>query len=196
MFRKAKWKEFKELYRKRLVKDFPANERPRLRGFRRRMEKHQEKAYFYQEEGIVKGYILVDEIEDYILISFLAVYEEYRGKGIGSRMLNEIQEKYQDKKGILLEVENPKKEKNTEKKTIKERRISFYEKAGYQKIPDLELEIFFESYLVMILEKQGNKISSEEVGRKIKKFYSILGRRQKRPLYSCSHFRGKEEMTN
>ena len=40
MLRKIKFKEFKDLYRKHIVKDFPSSERPNLEGFRKRMLKY------------------------------------------------------------------------------------------------------------------------------------------------------------
>ena len=108
MLEKIKFKEFKRLYRTRMVQDFPSNERPKLQGFRKRMLKYNEEVFIYSEDNKEKAYLIVDELEEnYILISFLAVYKEYRGQGIGSKLLKEIREKYQNKKAILLEVENP-----------------------------------------------------------------------------------------
>ena len=104
MLRKIKFKEFKDLYRKHIVKDFPSSERPNLEGFRKRMLKYNEETYIYEEEGIERGYCIIDQIQEYVLVAFLAVYEGNRGKGIGTKILKELEEKYSNKKGILLEV--------------------------------------------------------------------------------------------
>ncbi len=67
MLRKIKFKEFKDLYRKHIIKDFPKNERPNLEKFRKRMLKDKEETYIFEEDGIAKGYCIIDEIEEYIL---------------------------------------------------------------------------------------------------------------------------------
>ena len=45
MLKKIKnFKDFKYLYRKHIVKDFPKEERPNLKGFRKRILKYKEEA--------------------------------------------------------------------------------------------------------------------------------------------------------
>ena len=82
MLRKIKFKEFKDLFRKHIVKDFPSSERPNLEGFRKRMLKYNEETYIYEEDGVERGYCIIDQIQEYVLVAFLAVYEGNRGKGI------------------------------------------------------------------------------------------------------------------
>ena len=53
MLEKIKFKEFKRLYRTRMVQDFPSNERPKLQGFRKRMLKYNEEVF---------AFILLDDI--------------------------------------------------------------------------------------------------------------------------------------
>ena len=54
MLRKIKFKEFKDLYRKHIVQDFPSSERPNLEGFRRRILKHNEQVFIYEENETEK----------------------------------------------------------------------------------------------------------------------------------------------
>lgn len=174
MLEKIKFKEFKRLYRTRMVQDFPSNERPKLQGFRKRMLKYNEEVFIYSEDNKEKAYLIVDELEEnYILISFLAVYKEYRGQGIGSKLLKEIREKYQNKKAILLEVENPEYAKEKER-TIMEKRISFYKKSDYEIVSNLEMEMFFVQYKIMAL-KNGNFIMDKEtIARVIQNYYNKI----------------------
>ena len=98
MLRKIKFKEFKNLYRKHIIKDFPKSERPNLEGFRKRMLKYNEETFIYEEQGVERGYCIIDQIQDYVLVAYLAVYEGNRGKGIGTKILKELEENIQTKK--------------------------------------------------------------------------------------------------
>ena len=86
MLKKINIKEFKHLYRKHIVKDFPKSERPNLKEFKRRIKNKKEQAFIFEEENIPKGYCIVSKVEDYILVTFLAVYKENRNQGIGTKI--------------------------------------------------------------------------------------------------------------
>ena len=174
MLEKIKFKEFKRLYRTRMVQDFSSNERPKLQGFRKRMLKYNEEVFIYSEDNKEKAYLIVDELEEnYILISFLAVYKEYRGQGIGSKLLKEIREKYQNKKAILLEVENPEYAKEKER-TVMEKRISFYKKSDYEIVSNLEMEMFFVQYKIMALKNGDFVMDKETIARVIQNYYNKI----------------------
>ena len=146
MLRKIKFKEFKNLYRKHIIKDFPKSERPNLEGFRKRMLKYNEETFIYEEQGVERGYCIIDQIQDYVLV----VYEGNRGKGIGTKILKELEEKYSNKKGILLEVEDPDFAKNKNEKRIQERRISFYEISNFKILENLKIELFMFNFNIII----------------------------------------------
>jgi len=169
MLRKIKFKEFKDLYRKHIIKDFPKNERPNLEVFRKRMLKKNEEVYIFEEDGIDKGYCIIYQLKEYILVTFLAVYKENRGKGTGTKILKEIQEKYSNKKGILLEVEDPDFAKNNKEKNIQEKRIKFYEKSNFKVLKNLRAKPYTVNFKIMIYELQ--KADIKEIENNIREFY-------------------------
>ena len=169
MLRKIKFKEFKDLYRKHIIKDFPKNERPNLEGFRKRMLKNNEEVYIFEEDGIDKGYCIIHQLKEYILVAFLAVYKENRGKGTGTKILKEIQEKYSNKKGILLEVEDPDFAKNNKEKNIQEKRIKFYEKSNFKIVKNLKEKLYTVNLKIMVYEFK--KTDVKEIENTIKEFY-------------------------
>lgn len=172
MLRKIKYKEFKNLYRKHIIYDFPKSERPSLKGFRKRILKYNSKVYIYEENEKEKGYIIIDKLNECILISFLAVYKNYRGEGIGTKILKEIEEKLKNEKGIILEVEDPEYAQSQNAKNIMLKRIKFYEKSGYKIVEGLNLKMFFDNFKIMILEK--NKMNNKEVSKELKYFYDKI----------------------
>lgn len=180
MLRKIKFKEFKDLYRKHIVKDFPSSERPNLEGFRKRMLKYNEETYIYEEEGVERGYCIIDQIQEYVLVAFLAVYEGNRGKGIGTKILKELEEKYSNKKRILLEVEDPDFAKNENQKNIQERRIKFYERANFQVIENLKVELFMVNFKIMIYNFKNEQININEIEKVMKQFYYAIIEKKRR----------------
>ena len=193
MLRQIKFKEFKYLYRKHIVRDFPKSERPNLEGFRKRILKNKEEVYIFEEDGIEKGYCIIKQLQEYILVAFLAVYTEYRGKGIGTKILKEVQEKYSNKKGILLEVENPEFAKNDKEKNIQEKRIKFYEKSNFEIVKNLKVKLFMVNFKIMVYQMQNCQINNYEIAEEIKKFYnSIFNKKSLNSIVIESVFRDRE----
>lgn len=102
----------------------------------------------------------------YVLISLFAVYEEYRNQGIGSAFIKELSRVYSDKKGIIVEVEKPEESSNKEERIIREKRIKFYEKAGFYLIPDIDYSIWgVPMHLMVKLHSAEIKEINEGIGR-------------------------------
>ena len=172
MLRKIKFKEFKDLYRKHIVKDFPKNERPNLEGFRKRMLQKNEETYIFEEEGIAKGYCIIDKLQEYVLVAFLAVFENQRGQGIGTKILKEIDNKYKAEKVILLEIEDPDFFENEEEKILKQRRIKFYERANFKIVKDLKIELFRVNFRIMVSNDKSN--NTKEISEEMRYFYTMI----------------------
>ena len=179
MLKKIKFKKFKDLYRKHIIKDFPKSERPNLEGFRKRMLKYNEETFIYEEEGVERGYCIIDQIQDYVLVAFLAVYEGNRGKGTGTKILKKLEEQYSNKKGILLEVEDPDFAKNENEKNIQERRISFYERAKFKVVENLKIELFMVNLKIMIYNFKNEQTSINEIEKILKYYYTIIEKRKR-----------------
>ena len=53
------------------------------------MLKYNEETFIYEEQGVERGYCIIDQIQDYVLVAYLAVYEGNRGKGIGTKIFKQ-----------------------------------------------------------------------------------------------------------
>ena len=168
MLRKIDFKEFKKLYKNHILKDFPQNERPSFWGFKKRILKQDENVYIYEDNSKEKAYIIFKELEGYIFISFFAVYEEYRGEGIGTKTIKELEQNLKNKKGIVIEVENPKYAKNEEEEKLQKRRIKFYERLGFKLVEKLEVSLIAE-YKIMI--KGNEEINAKKTKELMEKYY-------------------------
>lgn len=74
------------------------------------------KTLVYEENNIIKGILVYDEIYDRIEIDYILVLNKYKKNGIGTMLINSI-----DKKNISLEV----RKSNIEA-------IKFYQKCGFK----------------------------------------------------------------
>ena len=174
MLKEIDFEKFKTLYQEHIINDFPENERPGLKGFQIRIVEKGEQVFIFEEEGIEKGYIILKTIENYIFVSFLAIFKEQRGSGLGSKLLKELLEKYKEKKRIILEVEDPDFAKDKEEEQLRKRRINFYKRAGFKLIENLEAEVFKVHYKIMIFHPKEQINSKEEIKSIYEKYYNQI----------------------
>ena len=173
--RNASNKNLQELYEKHIAKDFPAMERPSFAHFQKTIKEGLQEVLIYSEDCVDKAYCVVATVSEYLLISFLAVYEEYRGRGFGSKMLAEVKEYYADRPGIIVEVEKPEDAKESKEHALRERRIAFYERAGYVLFREIDYVIWDVPFFLMVSSRETTR---EEVVKQMKKIYGKLLRPQ------------------
>ena len=182
MFKKADLKKFKEIYRKHIIKDFPRGERSSLNNFKKRITSKNEELYIFSENGEEKAYTIIANLDNnFILISFLAVFEKYRGEGIGTKLLAEIKEKFKAKKGIILEVESPEDAISEKDKIIREKRIKFYEKSSYKMLKNTKIFFGNISFNIMTLNNKDN-IDEKEIANVLNEFYLKTSKRYDKTL--------------
>lgn len=172
--------EFKDFY-KRIDNDFPPNE-------------HAPYAVLYKEiqEGIVEALVFCEGEQDlaysicvanhvngYVLISLLAVFQECRGQGIGSAFMKALHSMYEQKQAIFVEVEKPELAQTSEERNSRERRIKFYEKAGFYLIKGIDYSIWGVPVHLMALPLKASKETiNEQIGQFIYQIYfKLLGER-------------------
>lgn len=124
--------------------------------------------YGYYDEKL-KGVIILWENEEFVMIENFAVDKNCRGEGIGSIMLKEVANKFQDKT-IFLEVEEP-------YDGISERRIGFYERNNFilSEFAYLQPQISDEVNKVPLILMSYNKVLTHEMFIKMKPFiYNVI----------------------
>lgn len=126
-----------------MKRDFPANERPPFSAIRRNFKTHVYEGYFLTYSGADAGYAIViaPEGNECALLLYFAIFPEMRGNGCGSGFLKIICERYNGR-SIVLEVEDPAAANTEEKRLQTERRVRFYERAGFSMLPSSRVKIF------------------------------------------------------
>ena len=156
--------EYKELY-SHMKRDFPANELPPFFAVKRNFDKTIYDGFYLTENDLDIGYAVITAPENlqYALINYFAILPEYRSKGYGSEFLRIILNHYSDRT-LVLEADNPSVTKNAERRTEAERRVKFYERAGFYVIPTKKAKIFGVDMLIMA-NSQDENLNAREIMR-------------------------------
>ena len=97
------------------------------------------------------------------LFDYLAIAEEYRGKGLGTAFLKQLRNCFSEADCVIGEVEDPDYAKEENDKVLRERRLQFYLRLGYRQT-GVTSRVFGVDYLV--LEVPTGFTHSTEVVRK------------------------------
>ena len=135
--------ELKDFYPK-IERDFAAGEYPPMDVLLNHIKEGRQQGYVLYDgsRDLAYSFCAASSGRDYVLITLFAVFQEYRGQGIGSAFLNELHKIYIHERAIIVEVEKPEEAQTNEEKDKRIRRIAFYEKEGYHLIKGVEYTIW------------------------------------------------------
>ena len=119
------WWEVYRLYRKA----FPVSERKPFSVIRNMFQKGSVDVWRFTRDGKFAGLVTTVNGKENILIDYLAVDENQRGKGIGGEILQQMKAHYGDK-GLFLEIESTWESGDDQQQRLCRKR--FYEKCGFQ----------------------------------------------------------------
>lgn len=120
--------ELGQIYNEHLIFDFPAEEVKPLRSMYHMMDRDCYAPYVIMENNRPVGYALFVTVpgENFILLDYFAVFNEFRNDGIGGRALKYIRDFFAGRV-VFIESENPDFQKDPE---ISGRRLNFYKRNG------------------------------------------------------------------
>ncbi len=121
---------------KKLYKSaFPLSERKPFSMILKMRKRGKSDIWHFSDEDGFLGLATTVRGEGTVLIDYFAVSEERRGSGAGSAMMRELIKQYTGW-GIFLEIERPQGDGG-----VTDRRLAFYERAGYSKM-DVAVKLF------------------------------------------------------
>lgn len=124
--------ERKNTYKQYMKHDFPKNELRPLHMIEALIDKGNYYTYgVFQEEKMIAYAYFWEEVEKEILLfDYFAVIPELRNQGYGKESMKVILAACEEKRGVILEAEDPENAESDEEKETRIRRISFYKKCG------------------------------------------------------------------
>jgi GNAT superfamily N-acetyltransferase len=160
---------------------FPANERQTLETLKIRLKEDKEVLFAAKISHEVVGIGFLFDLmgSDFLLLDYLAVKENHRGKQIGEWIFEFLKSYSKSQnKHLLMEVDDPEYGENRPSKL---KRVAFYQKNGalWLKnvkyiLPALDKTLPTEQILMVVPKNAENEFSGQEIHRLVKVLYSEL----------------------
>lgn len=178
--RRMKAQEFKDIFN-RIERDFARGEYASFDVLYQQLQDGiQEGLVFCKgEHDVAYSICTAGDATGYVLISLFAVYEGFRGGGIGSAFLKELCKIYSDRKGIIVEVEKPENSQIQKERVKRAKRIEFYKKAGFYLIPNINYSIWdVPMHLMVFSHSTSMQTINEIIGQIMYEIYmELMGKR-------------------
>lgn len=136
----SQWAKIRKLYKEA----FPRSERKPLSIIRSMQKSEKTDVWFFEKDGKFVGFAATINADDIILLDYLAVDQQFRCMGIGSKILKTLRLQYAGK-GVFAEIERVKEETKPSDQCSK--RKQFYVANGmselnvYAKVFGVEMEL-------------------------------------------------------
>ena len=141
---------------RRLYKQaFPKEERKPYSIMKKKQKEGRMELITLEEDGKFLGLVFTILHKDVVLLDYFAVSPAFRGKGIGSAVLTELQIRYPGKR-IILEIEDPEEPCSNREDRI--RRKAFYLRNGLT-VQDYKVWLFG---IKMLILTNGRTVTYEE----------------------------------
>lgn len=180
--RKLRTHEVRDVYRKYLRNDFPRDERRPLRQIMRMRRSRQYECcgVFCEGRLVCYAFFIMPVLQGMrcCMLDYFAVLPQLRGSRIGSWVISQLETCIRHMDLILVEVEDPDREKDPIKKAVQERRLSFYLRNGLRDT-SVRVETFGVPYRILevpLSQKRpeaAQEITQEEIRRAYGAFYRI-----------------------
>lgn len=175
MITKASIEEAEKLYKECIKKDFPDDEIPSYNQFVKLTQENIHTIYLYKQDNQNVAYFITVECNNNILISHLAVIKEFRSKGRGKILLEEIEKYFTDKNILIVEVEAESRANNEEELDIIKRRKKYYLKLGFKQCMNMSYVLYNVEYDILTFSLDQKEYTGQEIKKIIEEIYSKVG---------------------
>lgn len=160
---------------------FPANERQTLETLKIRLKEKKEVLFAAKinNEMVGIGFLFNLLGSDFLLLDYLAVKQNYRGKQIGEALFSHLKNYARlQKKHLLMEVDDP---EFGDDKPYRVKRLAFYQKNGAFWLKDIKYILPAldgtnptEQILMLVPQNSKSEFSGEEIKDLVKRLYAEL----------------------
>ena len=152
-----------------MIIDFPKDELKPLNMILKAVEDGFYDSFGLFDEDTMVGYTFMVKLDNNYLIDYIAIFPEFRNKGIGANLLTIIDEHLETANRIFGEVEDPAYTQDEAQKTLQTRRLNFYLRNSCRDT-DLRVDCFGVKYIILEAGKTHFK-DKDEVWKLYERFY-------------------------
>lgn len=134
-------KEFKKNIYPEYKKLFPSSERKPYHIIKKLVNKSICNILKIVNDNEIIGFFILNTVNNYVQIDYFAIFEQYQSKGYGTQALKELQIKYENSKGLFIEIEKIGLGTTDVENTLRQRRYSFYSRLGFKAL-DFDLLLY------------------------------------------------------
>ncbi len=151
--RKLTLSDTEKIYQEHMTADFPPAELKPLSRICSLWEQDQYRGFGLERDGVLLGYAFFFQTggQGLPLLDYLAICRGGRGQGLGSSFLKLLRQEYRQVPGFLLEAEDPAFARDSEDRRTRERRLSFYFRAGLRRAR-VDARVYGVDYAILVLE--------------------------------------------
>lgn len=174
--------QIKKIYTGPAVRHFPADERKPVEAIEKLLEDgmYMGLGMFDENAGTddkLMAYALFTKGgEEFVLLDYYAVLEEYRSGGVGSIFIKEMDSHFDGVRGMLLETEELESAANDEEFNIRQRRNSFYRRNDVV-MSDVKSEAAGVRYNIWYKAFEGDMPEADELRGTLADLYNIMFKR-------------------
>ena len=161
------------LYAHQLTRDFPESERKPLSGILSLCARCEYDVLAADDDGMFVAYALVYRPREgrTLLLDYLAVEPDMRGRGVGQAMLRALRQRYAETADcLMIECERPKAAPD---EAEARRRIRFYQHAGAQ-MTNVRVWLFEVEYSILVLPCGEGEIAGRDWAGQILGLYKQM----------------------
>ena len=136
------------LYDTSMKQTFPRQELKPLKAMLRMQAEGKYDAWGYYQDDVLLAYACFCNVDQPVLLDYLAVTQENRGKGVGSIFLKEFIKDQSYYPAVMLEIEAVQEALDEADRKMRMRRQAFYERLGFR-LTTTEARVFGEHYVVL-----------------------------------------------
>lgn len=149
------------------ISAFPEDERAPFKRLISKSKRRDMSFFVIYDDGQFLGFVYIASRKDLSYIYYLALEEDMRNKGYGTKILSALSRRFSDRR-LFLAAEQPDESKSNN--AIRLRRIAFYERCGFHRTGDALLE----GSVVYSLLSTCGRVENSEYRSLIRNFAGVL----------------------
>lgn len=163
-----------ELYKNKMINDFPKNELPPFSTFSNIVNNNLIEGYIFKKNNEEKGYTFIRKVSGFVFIMYFAIDKNNRGQGYGKSFIEELKQYFKDENAIILEAESNLMAKDEQELNIIQKRLKFYKALEFKIIDKIKYVLYGVDYKILYYPLKMKEIDNNIIPEIAIRIYSEI----------------------